>query len=231
MNRRLIIYGDSILRGITFVPELGRHRLCRGYKLPTITAAGYEVINHARMGATVTRGMDLLGASLTEELSRDSIVLLEYGGNDCDYDWEKISAAPDGTHLPHTPEEHFLSVYGHAIETARARGAHVILSSLVPINAERYLSVISRDRSRENILHWLGDTSMLYRFHEHYNELVHTLAHTYGCPLIDVREQFLLSHRYSHLISEDGIHPTEEGHDMIESAILTQLSCMSRSCA
>ena len=229
--KRLIIYGDSILRGITYVTELGRHKLCRGYKLPTITDAGFEVINHSRMGATITRGEDLLDATLSEDIAKDSIVLLEFGGNDCDFNWNDISTAPTDTHLPHTPEPEFCTLYGKAIETARERGAQVLLSSLIPIDAERYMSFISKDRSRENILTWLGDTSMLYRYHEHYNAVVRSLARKYGCPLLDVREEFLLSHRYSHLISEDGIHPTEEGHDLIEEQLLSYLTKAKVCCA
>lgn len=229
--KRIIMYGDSILRGITYSSEQRRHRLCTGYKFPSLSELGYEVINHARMGATVERGAPLLDATLTQDICQGSVVLLEYGGNDCDYDWSAISADPSGIYLPKTPEDTFLQVYGQVIETARERGATVLLSSLIPIDAGRYLSVITHERSYDNILSWLGDASMLYRFHEHYNALVHTLARRYHCPLLDVREQFLLSHNYKKLIAEDGIHPTDEGHDLIEAAIRQYLLHGDTLCA
>ncbi len=229
--KRIIIYGDSILRGITYAADEGRHKLCRGYKLSTLSECGFEVINHARMGATIDKGLRLLDATLTEDIAKDSLVLLEFGGNDSDYDWAAIASDPDAEHFPKTREEDFLRMYGQAIELAQARGATVVLSSLMPIDAARYMKVITRDRSYDNILHWLGDTSMLYRFHEHYNALVRTLAAKYGCPLLDVREQFLLSHTYKSLISEDGIHPTDEGHDLIESCIHRYLEHADSLCA
>ncbi len=217
--KRIIIYGDSILRGITYSAETQRHKLCQGYKLNTLSDIGYEVINHARMGATIHKGFAVLDGTLTEDIAKGSTVLLEFGGNDSDYTWGEISDDPHAIHLPHTSEDDFLHLYGKAIETAKVRGASVVLSSLVPIDAYRYMHTISRGRSYENILAWLGDVSMLYRYHEHYNMLVRSLARKYDCPLLDVREQFLLAHNYKDLISEDGIHPTEEGHALVESSI------------
>ncbi len=229
--KRIIIYGDSILRGVTYSSEARRHKLCQGYKLTTLSDIGYEVINHARMGATIDKGLAVLDGTLTEDIAKGSTVLLEFGGNDSDYTWGEISDDPNGTHLPHTIEEDFLRLYGNAIETAKDRGASVVLSSLVPIDAARYMNTISHGRSYDSILSWLGDISMLYRYHEHYNVLVRSLAHKYDCPLLDVREQFLLAHNYKDLISEDGIHPTEEGHALVESSIRRYLEHANTQCA
>ena len=222
--KKLYIYGDSILRGITYSAEAHRHKLCDGYKLPSIQQLGYEVINHSRMGATVMRGTHLLDATLPDCHGEDATVLLEYGGNDCDFEWNEISSDPHGVFSPHTPEERFFELYARAITVARERGARVILCSLVPIDAGRYLSFISNGRCAENILFWLGDTSMLYRYHEHYNRIVERLARVFDCPLLRVREEFLLSHQYRDLISPDGIHPTNTGHDLIERTLYTYLS-------
>ena len=102
---------------------------------------------------------------------------------------------------------------------AVATGATVMMANMIPIDAERYMQTISKGNSYENILSWLGDVSMLYRFQEHYNRLVEQLSMETGCPLIDLRGAFLLSHDYKALISSDGIHPTEAGHDLIEKTL------------
>lgn len=220
--KKLIIYGDSILRGITYSDEMQRHKLCSGHKMESLSKLGYEVINRSRMGATVVRGLQILESTI-EECDADSVVLLEYGGNDCDYDWEPIATDPDATHLPHTPADRFIDLYADAIKRLREKGARVVLATLVPPDADRYMKWITKDRSYDNILRWLGDTSMLYRFHEYYNRLVEDLSRQFACPLIDLRSQFLLSHSYKHLISNDGMHPTEQGHDLIESTIYRYL--------
>jgi hypothetical protein len=90
---------------------------------------------------------------------------------------------------------------------------------MIPIDADRYMQTISSKNSYESILSWLGDASMLYRFQEHYNRIVEKLAFEMGCPMIDLRGEFLLSHDYKTLISADGIHPTEAGHDLIEGTL------------
>ncbi len=221
MNK-LLIYGDSILRGITYSEELGKHKLCENYKLPKIQAMGYDIRNHSRMGATVGRGYDILCGNLQECEAGDT-VLFEYGGNDCDYDWAAISEDPSGSFLPHTPEDTFIETLEAAINTVRKRGARAMLATLIPVDSEKYLSWITKDRSYENIYGWLGDTSMLYRFQEHYNRLVEETARSLSCPIVDFRGTFLLSHRYRDLMAKDGIHPTEEGHAIVEDLILDAL--------
>ena len=216
--KKLIIYGDSIMRGITYSEQMGRHKLCKGYDLKSITEAGYEIKNRARMGATIVRGMDILESTL-DECGKGAVVLFEFGGNDCDHDWRAVSESPTEKHLPHIDEDTFVSYYKEAIAKARAAGATVVMTNMIPIDADRYMQTISRSNSYENILAWLGDASMLYRFQEHYNRIVERLAIEVGCPMIDLRGEFLLSHDYKALISADGIHPTEAGHDLIEQTL------------
>ena len=40
--------------------------------------------------------------SILKELNDDSVAVLQYEGNYCQYDWAAISANPDGEHLPRT---------------------------------------------------------------------------------------------------------------------------------
>ncbi len=216
--KKLLIYGDSILRGITYSTALGRHKLCAGHELKSIGEIGYEVKNRCRMGATILRGMDILEKTL-DECNENTVVLFEFGGNDCDHDWHAVSEHPQQAHAPHIDERTFSKSYKSAIERVRATGATAIMANMIPIDADRYMQTISRSNSYENILSWLGDCSMLYRFQEHYNRIVERLSAETECPMIDLRSAFLLSHDYKALISEDGIHPTESGHDLIEESL------------
>lgn len=221
--KKLFIFGDSILRGVTFSEERNRHILVKDSDFSSFEEIGCKVKNKSRMGATITRGLGILNETINE-CEKGDTVLFEFGGNDCDYEWQEISENPNGVFLPHTPEEIFAKEYSEAIEKVREKGAIPILSTLVPPDAERYIKWISRNKSYENIMKWLGDTSMLYRWQERYNRLVEAIARTFACPIIDLREKFLYSHNYKELISYDGIHPSEMGHKIIKEEIKTAIA-------
>jgi len=215
--KRILIFGDSIMRGVYYSSEAGRHKLYPD-RFKNLINMGWEVKNCSVMGATVGTGRDLVAKRLTDPAS-DTTVIFEYGGNDCDYKWADISADPEGEFAPNTPAEKFEQTYGECISYAKSMGAKVHLCNLVPLDADRYIRWISRSLNPENILSWLGDTSMLYRWHEYYNRTAEKIAAKYACPLIDIRSPFLLSHSYSRLLSDDGIHPTVEGHRVIDELV------------
>ncbi len=212
--KRILIFGDSILRGVYYSEEAGRHKLY-GERLQSLKAEGIEVKNCSVMGATVETGLDMIKKRLTAPAS-ETTVLFEYGGNDCDYRWSDISVDPTGDYAPNTPLDRFVSLYGEIIDYAKSMGASIRVCNLVPLDSERYMKWITRNLSYENILGWLGDPSMLYRWHEYYNRTAEKVAEKFGCPLIDIRTPFLLSHNYTKLLSHDGIHPNVEGHQMID---------------
>lgn len=216
--KRLEIYGDSILRGVTYNAGTGRYDLFRKDRFSELSAAGIETANHSRMGATVLRGLDLLARNLKEDAS-DTLVLLEYGGNDCDHPWAEVSKNPAGRYHPNVSMEQYAKTYKEAIRTVRQRGGHPVIASLVPIDADKYLRWISKNLSYENILAWLGDVSMLSRWQENYNRTVEHLAFETGTPLLDLRGVFLLSHDYKSILSEDGVHPTPRGHALIDETL------------
>ena len=219
--KQIFIFGDSILKGVTYSEEAGRHKLLPG-RFSTLSDRGYEVRNCSLMGATVEEGLTMLRRKLTDPAS-DAAVLLEYGGNDCDYRWADISADPSAAHKPKTPLEDFTRRYGELVSYAREKGASVFICNLVPLDADKYMNWISRGLNYEKILGWLGDPSMLYRWHEHYSRTTEKLAEKLACPLIDLRQPFLMSHRYRDLLSGDGIHPTAAGHALIEETVAAAL--------
>lgn len=216
--KKLEIYGDSILRGVMYCAESGRYDLCTKNRFASLTQMGVEIKNNSRMGATVARGFELLRRNL-QKGAEGSVVLLEYGGNDCDYHWADVSADPCGSFEPNTPEEQFVSTYRDMIDYVREAGATPVIASLVPIDADKYMNWISRDLNYQNILHWLGDTSMLSRWQEYYNHLAEKIAYQCHCPLLDLRSAFLLTHDYKSMLCEDGIHPTRQGHALIDRKI------------
>ena len=227
MNR-MIVFGDSILKGVMYLDNgvRGKYKLCQGAFEQRMSERGVEVIRRCHMGATIDAGLEQIKKSLERgESFRNTTVLLEFGGNDCAFNWKDVSDAPEAMHKPKNELARFCELYRRAIALAQSAGAEVMLASLVPIDAVKYMHFISRGLSYDNILSWLGDINMLYRWHEGYNRAVEQLAVEHSLPLLDLRSGFLSDHAFKSLICDDGIHPTQAGHKKIEDIAVGTLSC------
>lgn len=219
--QNLIIFGDSIIKGVTYNGQ--SYHLCQQHDFDALAQAGVHVENYAKMGATIDAGLRQMEKKL-QPCVGDTTVLLCFGGNDCDYNWKEISDNPAGSFLPNTPAGTFVDRYVAAIRKAQAAGARVAMTSLPPLDDGRYFAHISRGLSAENILQWLGDCGHLYRWQEYYNSLVCQLSRAFGCLLVDVRAEFLKNTQFRTLIGDDGIHPTQAGHDIIHRTVQAALA-------
>lgn len=224
----ICIYGDSLMKG-TIPADTVRYRFTIGEYLDKLRELfSLKILNRAKFGAPITKGAALLRQDLERSIS-GRYTLLEYGGNDCNFDWAAISAAPEAEHQPKTPLCVFLNTLEGMVDSLLRAGSQPVLMTLPPIDAEKYLNTICSNVNclRENILHWLGDTSMIYRYHEMYSGAISNLAARRGLALVDVRTLFLDKHNYRELISGDGIHPTEKGYSIIYSAFRDRLGALT----
>lgn len=220
----ICIYGDSLMKG-TVPSGSSRYKFTIGQYLDKIMDTfSMNVLNRAKFGAPVTKGASLLRQDLDRSIT-GKYTLVEYGGNDCNFDWAAVSADPEGEHQPKTPLKLFLSTLETMADSLLQVGSQPVLMTLPPIDAEKYLNAICTNVNcvRKNILHWLGDTSMIYRYHEMYSGAIANLAAKKDIPLVDVRTQFLDKHNYRDLISDDGIHPSDQGYSIIYSAFHDRL--------
>ena len=81
------------------------------------------------------------------------MILVEYGGNDCDFNWEEVAAAPEAEHLPKTPLSKFEGMMRGAVKAIKDKGITPLLMSLPPIDAERYIGWITKTGlSKQNIV-------------------------------------------------------------------------------
>ena len=218
--RQLLIYSDSVIKGV--MHENGRYKLCEDHDFASLNARGIEAHNHSKMGATIRTGLAIMRRKLAP-CDEETLVLLSFGGNDCDYNWAEVAADPDGIHMPHIEPDEFAALYREAIELARASGAKVAAASIVPIEARRYMHTISEGKSGENILKWLGDVNRLYRWQESYNQIACSVAGKLGCPILDIRSAFLQSACFPTLMSDDGIHPSPAGHALLHRTVRAAL--------
>ena len=213
------VYGDSILRGVRF--QDGRYLIDHSWETSLAEDFGLQITNRSRFGNTIGKAMPRIEQDSAAPGTGEEYALLELGGNDCDYDWAAIAAAPEAEHVCKTPPGAFLAAYRRAIRLLRESGRRVVLASLPPINSELYLRFLCRDGlSRENILRWLGDVEHIYRWQESYSRMVDRLAREERVPLLDLRSAFLRDARTpGQLLCNDGIHPSVQGQSIIFDVI------------
>ncbi|MEA4822510.1 MAG: SGNH/GDSL hydrolase family protein [Clostridiaceae bacterium] len=213
-EEQLFIFGDSILRGVIWDEAARRYRFSKTLDLSE-ACAPIKVTNRSKFGCTIDRGISMVMDALKRNEPM-KYAIVEFGGNDCDFDWTRVSEEPDIPHIPNTELSRFKLLYQDAVRALMDRGIKPILMTLPPLDASRYLSWITKNGlSRDRILQFLGDTQRIYRFQELYSNAVASVAIKMNCAIVDVRSAFLSSWDFSKLMCIDGIHPNAEGQKVI----------------
>ena len=211
------IWGDSLLKGIVFDEENGKYRPLKQCcvnlfgKLFPIT-----IKNNSRFGCTAPKALQNLKSSLSKGFHSD-VALLEFGGNDCDFNWVEVSKDPMKEHIPHTPLASFSQTMIEMIESLIRNSIKPVLMNLPPIDAERYFHWISHLPNVEpkNLLIWLKEKEVIYRQQERYSKEIERIAYTNCLPLIDVRGPFLAERGFKDYLCVDGIHLNQKGHELM----------------
>ena len=226
---KLVALGDSIIKGVLVQSEGERSRYSLADKSIVECCAeklGGESLNLGKMGCTIEAGERILNRYL-DKMSGAQYVLLEYGGNDSDYNWQEIAESPEKEHFPRTRLEVFEQVYERVINKIKEMGAIPLVLSLPPMDAERYFAFFSQkweDGFRANVMRWLGgSTNTIMSGHELYNLATMRIAQRTGAQWIDVTSGLLKGHNFRAYLCDDGIHPNERGQRMIAEAVLQSL--------
>ncbi len=226
---RVSVYGDSISKGVTWDAEAGKYRvLPDNYAALVGQRLKGSLTNRARFGMTLERAM---GRSVNEldklkHSERPDMVLIEYGGNDCDFDWEAIARDPEARHDPKTDISRFRDLLRSLTVAFSSIGILPVMMTLPPLDADRYFDWVSRNdpESGARILSWLGTTSKIYWWQERYNAAVLEIAAEQGTHVIDVRTAFLREPDYREYLCKDGIHPNARGHALMADSVSAWLS-------
>ena len=230
-------FGDSVMKGIVVdkencpadgikykISDMGFAARCR-------RNLGIEVENFARFGGVVSQGMKFV-SRYADKVKRSDYVLFEYGGNDCDFNWAAIAENPSEEHCSNTPISLFVKLYSELIDFAKSLGAKPVLLSLPVLEPNRFFAHVSKGLNGDNILSWLGGTVLtIDRWHERYNMEIFRLGAIKRVPVIDITSVFLERKNYADYICEDGIHPNDAGHELIESAIMDYLNLQTQRVA
>ncbi len=215
----LSIFGDSIMAGV--VQENGRYSRCKDQFVRLEEETGIKLDNHSSFGSTVIKGFGRLEKFLGQGRLGD-YTLIEFGGNDCAYDWAEVAADPEGEHLCVVPPEEFEQEYSKMIKTVEEAGSLPVAATLPPISSKRYLAHVCREGLDSGaILHWLGDLEAIHRWQEGYSAMVRRVAQSLGCRILDLRSVFPDSiEEQEKYLCPDGIHPNRLGQRlMYEKAV------------
>ena len=211
------LFGDSIGQGIYFREDAGRYRRSPRNCVRLLQDEGIPVENHAVMGYTVEKGLAAFRESRTEAGAN---CVIEFGGNDCDLDWQAVSDDPESFHDGRVPLGRFRETLNSFIREARGRGLTPILVTPPPLLSERYFAWVSRGKDPESILRYLGDVEHIARWQERYAWAVRDEAERNGCRLLDLRREMLEERNLPDLMSLDGIHPNERGYEAMARALM-----------
>jgi lysophospholipase L1-like esterase len=222
-NAHINIWGDSILKGVVLDETNCRYQVLQNNCVERFaTLTGSIIDNHSSFGMTTGKALERIKRSLIRKPPvRDDIVLIEFGGNDCDFRWDEISASPGEQHLPKTPIGQFGEALQSIIDLFRSIDIRPVLMALPPLEPGRFLDWVSRGLDRANILAWLGDVNRIYRWQEAYSDIVVQTANANGLRVLDVRKDFLVSDNYAAKFCADGMHPNEAGQTVILDSILS----------
>lgn len=222
---KILVYGDSILKGI--VQNIQDGRKYAVYEDNALSQIGkkyqnLKIINKSVFGSTIQKGHRLLTKDLKDGVNAD-IALIEYGGNDSDYRWTELCDINGESFIPNTPLDIFMHHLSEMIEEVKENGMKPVLVTLPPLVADRYFNTISEGLDKQKLLSWMFDPWFLYREQELYSNEIMKYAVANNISFLDLRSHFLKRRDCQSLMCEDGIHPNKYGHafmaDFFESVL------------
>ena len=218
------VYGDSIFKGVLL--EGGKYVVNRFWETQLAARFHLSIQNLARFGCTIPKILPVIRRDSQDKCTEEEIAVLELGGNDCDYDWARISQDPDAEYDCKTPPAEFIQEYREAVRLIKKSGRTPTLMTLPPIHSERYLGFICRNGlSRANILRWLGDVDAIYRWQDKYSQMVEQVATEENTRLIDLRKAFPRDAKsLEPYLCDDGIHPSRLGQELIFDTLCASLT-------
>lgn len=224
---KIKIIGDSISKGLYLdnsvirkfeknaVDEISEH-----FKI--------EIENFSMFGQTLKRMKEkniYKTVAENSDTSKKNVVVLCLGGNDADYKWEEVSRSPEEKHQPKTPLADFAIMLDEIVTYLKNRGMNVILTSIFPIDSNRYFkNVISKMSNGDNVLKFFGgDVSNIARHQECYNIEVINCARKHNCNFIDYRSKIIQMNNFLDYLCQDGAHPNEKGHRFVADLIIDEI--------
>ena len=118
---RIAVFGDSLMKGTLPDEQLRYHFHTDLFEAP-LAGLHAEVTNKSVFGATSRKGVTLVQRDLARG-HRYDWALVEYGGNDCNYDWPDVAAHPEQDHDPVVLADEFRANMTAIVQMLREAGA------------------------------------------------------------------------------------------------------------
>ena len=223
---KVSVFGDSILKGVQVENAGGRYVVNDSLGFSSIASqAGLSVENFSKFGCTITKAWAYI-QKMFSRIDAD-IVFMDFGGNDCDFDWDAVSKSPLNIHKPRTDYYDFVSTYNTVVDYIKEKRRLPVVATLVPVQPEMYLNHICRTRGvdRRSILRWMqNDVSRLENLQKTYSDAVKGISCNREVPLLDIRSAFEEYSRPESLLCSDGIHPNLRGQRVIRDCFQAFIS-------
>ncbi|MDR2125542.1 MAG: SGNH/GDSL hydrolase family protein [Prevotellaceae bacterium] len=217
--KKAAVFGDSILRGIQLDSCTKKYIVNNCIDIDQIEHKHLvSVDNFSVFGCTINKGNMMLQRRLGK-MSFD-IAVLEYGGNDCDFNWKEIAERPYDKHIPKTPLATFIDIYLKMINLLKEKCIEPIVATLPPLEPQWFFDWFCNGLNKDNILKWLGTVNTIYRWQEKYSRAIEYIAYKTNTLIVDIRSAFLQYFRIDDLLCEDGTHPNSKGQNVITETFL-----------
>ena len=220
---RMVCLGDSVTRGVSYVR--GRLRIVKNnypalLQSEVMETYPVEVLNKGVFNDNSDGLVHRFEKDVLE--SGADVVLVEIGGNDCNFRWDEVALRPDSEHAAIVPLERYLSNLTKIVETCRKAGIIPVVLTILPLDPIRYYKHISSQYG-QNIAHWIGVCGGIEHWHGMYNRALKQLVQYLNILSIDVRTGFERAGNLADLLSDDGVHPTETGYQVLSQLVAQEM--------
>ena len=221
IRKTVEVFGDSILKGVQLDPLNMRYRVDNNIDVGLIEKKhSLSIRNFSKFGCTITKGLSMIENRLKNNEPSCDAILMNLGGNDCDFNWKAISERPEDEHMPNTPLDIFVDTYRKVIDLLKEKRIRPVLATLPPLDAQKFFQWFCGSLNKENVLKWLGSVDTIYNWQENYSKTVEKIAHETGTLIVDLRGAFLKHKKPEPFLCEDGTHPNTEGQKLITQAFM-----------
>lgn len=223
---KIICFGDSLTRGVSFVK--GRIRIIKD-NYPALLGKLFA-LNNSEDTIVLNKGVfndnsDLLLKRLEKDVLSEhpNYVLLNVGGNDCNFQWQEVAEHPNSDHQPIVPINQYIENIAQMVTKMKHSNITPILLTLPPLDPVRYYKSIA-DRYGTAISHWISCCGGIEHWHGLYNFHLNKLIEQLNLPSIDIRSALKKAGNIADFISDDGIHLNAEGYKEMSYFIFEEMN-------
>ena len=222
---KIIVIGDSILKGAVTGTDSGHlFDIIEDSSLNLAQKAlGFEMDNQSVFGNVISKGQRKLNKMLERGEVAD-FCIVEFCGNDSDYDWALVSENPQENHLQRTSPSDFIRIYSEMIKTLREHKITPVIMISPALVADRWFNHITKGHNADNILSFLGgDREKPYKNQKEYDDALLEFAKKNSVQYVNMRTAMEESGRFEDLMCLDGIHPNENGYRFMSEIWIKEL--------